>query len=117
MPQCLRTIHKKNIQERATSKAKENDQSHELQFWTIIPEILQARSIGKENFGVHISTPKEAKQSTEVEMDVEIEVEVEVDITEVANSRGISVQKLVKQLYKEGNLAIGLLEEESRKFD
>lgn len=47
----------------------------------------------------------------------EIEAEVEVDITEEANSKRISIQKLLKQLYKQGNLAVGLLGEEFGKFD
>lgn len=50
-------------------------------------------------------------------MDVDIESKLELDITEEANSKGISAQKLLKQSYKEGNLAVGLLGEESWKFD
>lgn len=43
--------------------------------------------------------------------------EVEVDITKEAHSRGVFIQRLLKQLYEEGNLTGGLLGEESRKFD
>lgn len=49
---------------------------------------------------IHISTRKEAKQSTEVETDATIKVEVEVDITDEVNNIGISIQKLLKQLLK-----------------
>lgn len=56
--------------------------SNVLQFGTIRLEDLQA---------CNIST-----QQTKEEMDTEVEAEVEVDIDEIANSRGISIQRLLK---------------------
>lgn len=55
-------------------------------------------------------------------MDIEVVAEVEIDIVEEANSRGISsrgiaIQKILKWLYEESNLAIGLLGEEFGNFN
>lgn len=50
-------------------------------------------------------------------MDAKIEVVVEVDITEEANNRGMSVQKFLKQLYEECNIAVGLFGKESKNLD
>lgn len=50
-------------------------------------------------------------------MDTEIKAEMEVNVSEEANSKAISVLKLLKHFYEEVNPAVDLLEEESEKFD
>lgn len=49
-------------------------------------------------------------QQSEEDMDTEVEAEVEVDITEEASSRGIFVQKPLKQLYKNAIWQLAYLE-------
>jgi hypothetical protein len=46
-----------------------------------------------------------------------IEIEQEIDIVQEAKDRGLSVEKLLKELYEAGNPAVGLLGEESGKWD
>lgn len=46
-------------------------------------------------------------------MDTKVKAKVKVDIIKEALSMGVSVQRLLKQLYEEGNSEVGLYEEES----
>lgn len=86
-----------------SNKTKREDQSLALQFEAITSGNLQACDIDKENNDVHISA-----HSIEEEIDTKIEAKVEIDISEEANSKGISIQKLLKQLYEKDNPVVGL---------